>query len=332
MADVLKARARHASLQRTHALDSAASVGLDKMARLAQFIAGSRFAAIHLLDDNQQHRVAAAGDLSLGHSPIEDSMCLPVVEGEVRVTLSDASLDARYGDNPHTQGPHAVRFFSANPLKDDRGVTIGTLCVFDFEAIELDAARLALLDDVAGHVAEHLELHSLVRNLEHFATHDALTGLPNRALLSDRLAHCMARRTRRPGEPALALLDLDHFKEINDEHGHQVGDEVLIQVGQRLLATVRQQDTVARLGGDEFVVLVAEGMDDDERSAMRHRLLHALDEPIFVNGTALHVGASIGWAASEPDELGYALLGRADAAMYAAKSSPGISAQSRSAE
>jgi diguanylate cyclase (GGDEF)-like protein len=317
--DLLKADARNASLTRLGILDSAGSVGLEKLARLAQFVAGCRFAAIHLLDGEHQHRVAAAGDLGLGQTPVTESMCLRVVEAEQPLTVVDATLDTGFEGNPWVTGPDPVRFYSATPLRDDVGVTIGALCVFDDEPMAIDDQRIGLLADVASHIGDHLALHSLVRELGHSATHDALTGLPNRTLLSDRLAQAMAKRRRQRGEPALALIDLDGFKAVNDELGHQAGDQLLVLVAQRLSSAVREADTVARLSGDEFVVLFDELASDDEFASVAARLAGALDAPLSVAGSTLRVRASMGFVRAEPDELGYALLGRADAAMYDAK-------------
>ena len=320
--DEVKARARDDALRQSGALDGAAVVGLDKLVRLARFVAGSQFAAIHLLDDKLQYRVAESGGLPLAKTPVTDSMCLPVVESEAPLYVPDATDHSAFRGNPETSGPNPVRFFAATPLHDEAGVAVGTLCVFDHDRIELDEERLELLADLAEHVREHLELHSRVRQLGHIATHDGLTGLPNRALLSERLAQAMTRRQRRLGEPALALVDLDGFKAINDRFGHQAGDDVLVQVGRRLVAAARQEDTVARLGGDEFVVLYPElpAVGADELAAsLRDRLAQTLVEPYLVKGHDFPMGASVGFVRSRQGELGYELLGRADAAMYQRK-------------
>ena len=327
MTDKAQADARDVALRRHGTLDSASSLGLDKVARLAAFVAGSRFAAVHLLDGTHQHRVAQSGGLPRARTPVEDSMCLPVVEAQTRYYAADASTDDVYKDNPNVAGPDPVRFFAACPVRSDTGVPIGTLCVFDHIRIELDDERLRLLDDLAEHVREHLALHSQIRLLGHAATHDDLTGLPNRALLSDRLAHAMNRRGRKTDEPALALIDLDGFKTTNDMYGHQAGDAVLVEIGLRLLKAVRVEDTVARLGGDEFVVLYDQFPDGQDGDAveriLRSRLTAVFAEPVVVDFASLDVAASIGFVRARPAELGYALLGRADEAMYAHKSRPG---------
>jgi diguanylate cyclase (GGDEF)-like protein len=251
-------------------------------------------------------------------------MCLPVVESERPVYVPDATQAKLFAQNANTTGPTPVRLFSATPFRDDQGVTIGTLCVFDYDSVELSEEQLDLLEDLAEHVREHLELHGRVRQLGHAATHDPLTGLANRALLSQMLARAMTRRRRRPGEPALALIDLDGFKAVNDSLGHQAGDDILVQLGRRLLALAREEDTVARVGGDEFVVLYEQLPDegaDAVVAGLQRRLTDALADPYLVNGNSLTVNASIGFVRSRADELGYELLGRADLAMYEKKRS-----------
>ncbi|RMD79569.1 MAG: EAL domain-containing protein [Gammaproteobacteria bacterium] len=151
------------------------------------------------------------------------------------------------------------------------------------------------------------------------ALHDALTGLPNRALLADRLAQALAQAGRR-GEPlALALMDLDHFKEVNDTLGHHVGDQLLQQVAGRLSQAVRGTDTVARLGGDEFAVLLP-GVGRREAERVVGKLLEVFRRPFVLQGHPFALEASVGVALfPEHGTDGQLLLQRADVAMYEAK-------------
>jgi diguanylate cyclase (GGDEF)-like protein len=152
--------------------------------------------------------------------------------------------------------------------------------------------------------------------LAHRATHDALTGLPNRALLEDRLQQAQARQRRQSEPLAMLFVDLDNLKQVNDEYGHGAGDELLIAVGQRLRNVVRAADTVARLGGDEFV-LMCEGLDEAGATELVQRIRDAVCVPLALAGAVVAVEASIGVAhAHEPDEQLNVLLARADAAMY----------------
>jgi diguanylate cyclase (GGDEF)-like protein len=164
------------------------------------------------------------------------------------------------------------------------------------------------------------ELQTSAERDRHQATHDALTGLPNRELLRDRLGQGLAAATCSEGEIALLLIDLDRFKEINDSLGHSYGDKLLCQVGPRLRSVLRDGDTVARLGGDEFAVLLPSVDGVAEAQAVAERLREALHRPFDVDGVALDVEASVGivlspWHGTDTEEL----LRNADIAMYAAK-------------
>ncbi|GAA4961025.1 putative bifunctional diguanylate cyclase/phosphodiesterase [Kineococcus glutinatus] len=153
----------------------------------------------------------------------------------------------------------------------------------------------------------------------HRATHDALTGLPNRTLLSDRLEHALARAARHRGVLAVVFIDLDHFKLTNDTHGHGVGDELLVQVVRRLSSVVRPEDTLARFGGDEFVLLCEDLDAPEQAERLAGRLLRALDEPLLVAGRAMRQGASMGVAIATPGVDASTLLAEADAALFEAK-------------
>jgi diguanylate cyclase (GGDEF)-like protein len=157
-------------------------------------------------------------------------------------------------------------------------------------------------------------------NLAHLALHDQLTGLPNRALLADRLRQSAHASHRKDSHAMLLYLDLDDFKAINDRFGHQAGDCLLQAVASRLSILVRGADTVARLGGDEFVVLVEE-VDDPEGAAgsLAERIHLAMREPVTFGERQLHSSVSIGIAPVLPGSEPEVCLAQADAAMYQAK-------------
>ncbi|GII21005.1 diguanylate cyclase domain-containing protein [Planosporangium mesophilum] len=162
------------------------------------------------------------------------------------------------------------------------------------------------------------------RREEHRALHDALTGLPNRRLLTNRLYDALARRHRTGSALAVLFVDLDKFKPINDTYGHAAGDEVLMVMAQRLTEVVRHSDTVARLGGDEFVVVVEEAGTQENIRYITRRVVESLAEPIDVGGPKVEVRASIGVAVVNAPQGGGeiapdTLIGIADEAMYEAK-------------
>jgi len=177
---------------------------------------------------------------------------------------------------------------------------------------------IGIFSDLTGQKDADTRIHFL-------AYYDALTKLPNRSLLQDRIKYTVSRSRRSDKYNALMLLDLDHFKVINDSLGHDVGDNLLIEVANRLKASVREEDTVARLGGDEFVILLHE-INTDRAGATRtaagiaDKICHILAEPIKIDNHVLHIGASIGITVfHSKDDTNADLIKNADNAMYKAK-------------
>jgi diguanylate cyclase (GGDEF)-like protein/PAS domain S-box-containing protein len=157
--------------------------------------------------------------------------------------------------------------------------------------------------------------------LAHRAFHDALTGLPNRSLFTDRVEHALARRVREPGKIAVLFLDVDDFKTVNDSLGHAAGDDLLVAIAQRIDDCLRGGDTAARLGGDEFAILLEDVADPAEAASVADRVIEALRPPFDIEGKRTFVYASIGIATSSgtPGERAEELLRNADVAMYIAK-------------
>lgn len=156
--------------------------------------------------------------------------------------------------------------------------------------------------------------------LRYLANYDALTGLPNRALLMDRILHGIEKAKREKRSLALCFLDLDKFKHINDSLGHDIGDLMLKEVARRLKLTLRDSDTVARLGGDEFVVLLESYKTNDNISHVARKMLQAISEPMQLGSETVAVSPSIGIALYPDDAInGTELMKHADVAMYHAK-------------
>ena len=162
------------------------------------------------------------------------------------------------------------------------------------------------------------------KRLLHVANHDALTQLPNRALLDDRLAQALLSHQREQAHFALLFIDLDGFKQINDQYGHPIGDELLVQVAQKLTKVIRGSDTVARFGGDEFVILLNRVQDLDAATQVADNILQALSSPLLIQGVSVSIAVSIGVVIYPRDgDTAIGLLKKADQLMYQAKSSGG---------
>jgi diguanylate cyclase (GGDEF)-like protein len=156
--------------------------------------------------------------------------------------------------------------------------------------------------------------------LERMAHYDVLTNLPNRVLLADRLSHSMVRCQRRNQSLAVACMDLDGFKAVNDLHGHIVGDELIVEVAQRMKEALREGDTLARIGGDEFIAVMVDLENIEDSEPVLKRLLKAAADPVTLGDAVIQISASIGVSLYPQDHVDADLLMRhADQAMYVAK-------------
>jgi len=186
----------------------------------------------------------------------------------------------------------------------------GTLPARDIDLLEFTAGQ-------AGAVIERLALHA---DLAHAARYDELTGLPNRRLFQDRILSAIARCRRGQSRGALLFIDLDDFKQVNDEHGHVVGDQLLHAIARRITSCVREADTVARIGGDEFVALLENVADQAQAEALAGKIQQVIATPLVLAGCSLRPHASIGIALyPEHGEVIDQLMRHADQAMYASK-------------
>lgn len=188
--------------------------------------------------------------------------------------------------------------------------------------IEYRLASTGFSEGGVGYVMTFQDISERIETegrLAHLAHHDALTDLPNRRLLSERLDYEMVRARRCGDTFALHLIDLDDFKNVNDRYGHPVGDQLLMRLADRMRATVRVSDTVARIGGDEFAVIQVGVGDQEGAAALARKLLAECQKPVHLSGYELFPAATIGvsFFAGEQSEEGLWL--QADAALYKAK-------------
>jgi diguanylate cyclase (GGDEF)-like protein len=217
------------------------------------------------------------------------------------------------------EGLHAAFCF---PIQAD-GVVQGVMEFFSREVREPDPALVEAIMATGGQIGRFLERRQTERSLEYQASHDALTELPNRALMQERLQRALfvAHGGNKP--LAVFLLDLDRFKHVNDTFGHHHGDLLLKQVAGRLQEVLRDSDTVARLGGDEFAVLLP-GTSEQGAVIVAKKILESLGQPFVVEGATLDIGGSIGIALHpENGEDAETLMHCADVSMYIAKRAQG---------
>lgn len=185
--------------------------------------------------------------------------------------------------------------------------------------------KIQLIEEINASLEQKIEqrtreLRLANEELTKLATHDALTGLPNRTLLSDRLQRALAAAARNSGRMALIYIDLDEFKPVNDTHGHVVGDMLLKETAKRIQSCIRESDTVARIGGDEFMVLLPTIVAEQDAQVVAEKIRSAVGEPCQVAGEILRIASSTGIAIyPEHGTDEHSLVMHADAAMYRAK-------------
>jgi diguanylate cyclase (GGDEF)-like protein len=279
------------------------------------------------------HAEAPVETLERLQEALQRGPCRDAIDSGHVVALDDVGAVARRDpDFAAVMEESGMQAVMAVPLLS-RGRAWGTLDLYrtrpgPWSPGEVDTARL--LADVAVSylvmAGDRDEARVAQREIEHRSMHDTLTGVPNRALFYDHVEHELAAAARHGTAVAVAFVDLDHFKRINDTVGHAAGDEVLVDVARRLGSAVRAQDTLARLAGDEFVALISDLPADHTRrtevlTALAARLRHVLEEPVETGAVPVPVTASIGIAVCLPGRPSTAatLVHQADLAMYAAK-------------
>ena len=272
---------------------------------------------------------------------IGDAVITTDLEGRVETLngvaqqLTGCSFEAAQGRQLETvfrvldeTSRQAPRNFIASAASADAGTVLANLVLQGAEGIEYSIeCSVAPIRNAEGTLfgcvlvfRDVSEKRHLLKQITWQASHDALTGLPNRALLADRFKRAIAGAQRHQQLLAVCLLDLDGFKPVNDRYGHEQGDHLLIELAGRLSSTLRGEDTVARLGGDEFVLLLSGLNDTSEIGLALHRILAKVAEPYLLAEQTVQVSASIGVAVYPQDDVDPdTLLRHADHAMYQAK-------------
>jgi diguanylate cyclase (GGDEF)-like protein len=302
---------------------------LDTITEGAAELVGVETASLRIIDETDRHRtllLSAAG-----------------IDPAIMATLSYASLDhgvsgqaimrgrlviaEDYAAFPYahkTLATHGMRSAMAAPVYRN-GVIVGSLLVGSFQRRAYSPAEQEVLLAFAEHASLALNDAAAVDGMRrafddamHQATHDPLTGLPNRSLVLDRLDQALARSQRTGRRVTVLFADLDRFKVINDSFGHSVGDNVLLSISERLQAAVRPHDTVGRLAGDEFIV-ICDDLTDREAVDVAQRVADAVAQPMLLGGRETVITASIGIAHAEPGTRGEDMLRDSDVAMYRAK-------------
>ena len=331
---------RLAALHRYQVLDTAPDSAYDDLVTIAAAICAMPMGSITLIDADRQWLKSKLG-LEGTKTTRDEAFCAhTILAPSDLLVVNDALEDERFRDHPCVLGDPHIRFYAGAPLVTPEGFAVGALCVMDREPRTLQPYQLGALRALSRQVAALLELrrigHALnlqlserdwyeeqlhrfseqleARNadLTEQARLDTLTGLANRRAFGAALEHALAAE----GDFFVAILDVDHFKRINDTHGHPAGDQVLIDVANALRSASGGHGLVARHGGEEFAWLCPHGDETQARLQCDY-----LREAVSHASQALPVTISIGITARRADDSVASLMQRADAALYSAKHS-----------
>lgn len=288
-------------------------------------------AGVTLIDaDRKPHYIAASDELAMRFERLQSTLgegpCLATYETGEAVAVPDLATDERFprfGPAAIAAGLAAVFTF---PLLHNN-TPLGALDLYRTTPGPLDAQDLAAAQTLADVATAYLlnaqaraEATAASEAFHHNSLHDALTGLPNRQLLEERLTHAAERAKRSRRHAALLFVDLDKFKDVNDQYGHHVGDGLLLAVTDRLAHLVRAGDTLARVSGDEFVILCEEISSSRDAELLAERIGVSLRAPFSILNHSLEISASVGIAYAGPGEdITDQLVITADMAMYQVK-------------
>jgi diguanylate cyclase len=253
-----------------------------------------------------------------GWDGLETIERLWAIDPHIQVVICSAHADYDWMEVVHRLGHSDQLLVLRKPFESIEVLQCANSLTRKWRNERLIRAQVAALEQDVSARTQGLEAAN--RQLRHLATHDVLTGLPNRVLLDDRISQALTHAHRDKTSFAVMLCDLDRFKLVNDSLGHGAGDHLLQQVARRLTDVIRDVDTVARLGGDEFVIVLSPGSTRPEAAAVAQRIIEAMQPVVEIAGITIHTSPSIGIAFYPDDGVTVeALIAHADAAMFAAK-------------
>ena len=303
---------------------------LDSLMILIEAQLEGMMASTLLLDDDGLHlRHGASPSLPQAYTQAIDGVrvgpqagsCGTAIYRREQVIVSDIQQDPLWDDYRELAARHGLRSCWSTPIIAHHGKPQGTFALYSREVRTLTLTESQLIEMATRIAGIAIERRDTEQRISHMAHHDALTGLPNRLLLEDRLKQAMLYAQRYERRVTVVFMDLDNFKLINDSLGHKAGDEVLKTVAERMQHCLRATDTLARLGGDEFVIVLFDQPEQAEDiTPMLQKICDTIAQVIDISAQKLQVTCSMGLASYPNDGADIdALLMNADAAMYRAK-------------
>lgn len=304
---------RLAALDRYAVLDTPAAEPFDRITALVRSILQVPIAAVSLVDRERQWFKSIDG-LAVRQTPRPISFCAHTIMDRAVMAIPDATLDPRFADNPLVTGEPGIRSYAGAPLCTPDGYNVGALCAIDTVPRTFSDEQLGILTSFASLVVDELELRRIAET-------DHLTGAMSRRGFVGALEKELERYRRGNRGSVLVLLDIDHFKSINDQFGHPAGDEVLRAIAQICMGHLRANDVFGRLGGEEFGILLTETSEAGGIAAAEKIRQMIADAVMPLDGNP-RITASFGISAlhAQTDSV-MSWIAQADRALYFAKGS-----------
>lgn len=320
---------RLAKLDSLGIIYSPAEERFDRITKMARTVFGVPIALVSLVSEKCQWFKSAQG-ITAAETPREISLCGHAILRDDTFVVEDASKDPDFADNPLVTGEPFLRFYAGHPLKYE-GSAMGTLCIIDRVPRQLTPSELETLRSLAAWAENELKTSALsesqtqllkeLNETKRIALVDPLTKVWNRTGMDVLIHRELERARRQRHRVVMMMLDVDYFKQVNDQHGHAAGDVTLKEIAQRIRSSVRPSDVIVRYGGDEFLLFATDCPDETAKILAERILSRVRDEPIEAGqakfNVSLTLGVSSAVATTELDPERLKKL--ADEALYVAK-------------
>jgi diguanylate cyclase (GGDEF)-like protein len=311
---------RSETLDRYHILDTTREQAYDDLTTLAAAVCGTPMSLLTFLGDRRQWFKSTFGmDAGINQTSRDVAFCAhTILQPDEILEVPDATQDERFAGNPFVTGEFGLRYYAGVPLLSPEGHAIGTLCVLDTKPNRLNEQARQALISLARQASAQLELRRVVAELESQSLIDPLTGVYNRRGFDRVLRQEWTYHARQIAPLSLLMLDADYFKSFNDAFGHPAGDVALKHLVRAVKQSLRPGDFVARFGGEEFCVLL-QNTNEREAAQAAERIRAGVNGQQWLHRA---VTVSVGVATVLPSETTdrFALIARADQALYTAKS------------
>ncbi len=314
---------RQSAVERYDIFDNIQDENFDRITRLAAAVFQMPIALVSIIDRDRQWWKSRVGLCDM-EGKREHAFCAHAIMGEDIFVVEDAHTDERFIDNPLVTGNPNIRFYAGAPLITEDGFVLGTLCVIDTKPREFSQADRLLLKDLAHAVMTEIALkekEAQAKAFEALSVRDALTGALNRRGYDKEVPETIGRAVLMGSPLHMAVIDIDHFKAINDRYGHVAGDLVLKAMADLCMTSIRGEDRFYRLGGEEFAIVMP-GVDIDGALLVLNRLMARIrKQQVMLPDEVLTYRVSMGLTGLKPGDNLAAMYKRADQALYEAKGS-----------